>query len=355
MIEKFVRKEVIKAKCYPEEMLPCTLKMDANENEWGLPLDIRALIAKDMTDYPFHRYPDSDSTMLRERLSAYTGVPAENLMVGNGSDELIHYVVSTFVGATDRVVIPAPAFSMYSFFVNLAGGVVIDVKPDESFRIDAEKVVEAAAAENANVVFICNPNNPTGSVLSLKEIKMVIEKSQAIVLVDEAYYEFYGQTVIDWIDRYPNLIVIRTLSKAVALAGLRIGFLAAGGCIMKYLSRVKVPYNVNSFSQYAACRVLENRESLDGWIDTFKMVRDDFINSLRHIEGVTVFPSQGNFVLLKMKHAQIVWDRLMEKGILTREFGGGLLEDCIRVTVCPPQQNQTFAAELKKCIGEAYP
>lgn len=352
MIENLARREVKEICTYLETALPCTIKMDANENEWGLPPDIDALIAEGMKYYPFHRYPDSDCTRLKERLSDYTGVPAKNLMVGNGSDELIRYVVDTFVGNTDRVVIPNPAFSMYRFFVNLAGGVVVKVEPDGDLKTDAAKVAKTAIDQRAKAIFLCNPNNPTGGVLPPGEIRMIIEKVPGIVVMDEAYYEFYGRTVIDWIEKYPNLIVLRTMSKAMALGGLRVGYLASGDCVMEYLNRVKVPYNVGSFSQHAACRVLENREAIDKWLDTFKTVRDGFVKDLKNIGGVTVYPTCANFVLLRMNRVHLVWEALFKKGILTRKFGEGILEDCLRVTICPPHQNRVFIEELKKALGE---
>ncbi len=354
MIDQLVRKEVVELKSYPESGPACTIKMDANENEWGLPEDIRAAIARGMKDFPFQRYPDSDSTKLRKLLCDYTRVPGKNLMVGNGSDELINYVVNIFIGPGDKTVIPQPTFSMYGFFVSLAGGVVAELDTHAGFNIDIHQITETASREKAKIVFLCNPNNPTGTVLSPGQIKEVIEESPGIVVVDEAYYEFYGRTVIDWIQRYDNLIVLRTLSKAMAIGGLRVGYLAAGDRIMEYLSRVKVPYNVGSFSQNAACIVLENRESIDKWLDTFIKAREDFINSLSCIEVITVFPTQGNFVLLRMKEAHRVWSKLLERGILTRKFGRGVLEDCLRVTVCPPGQNRVFIRELKECIREVY-
>jgi histidinol-phosphate aminotransferase len=352
MIDRLVRQEVKATEGCKELMVPCRLKMDANENEWGFPADLLSLTAKDIEGLSFHRYPDSDSAKLREKLAGYTGVPAANLMVGNGSDELIHYVVKTFVGAGDRVVLPLPAFSMYSFFLSLAGGVVIPVNPDEDLYIDVDRVIAASVKEEAKVVFLCSPNNPVGSVIPLEDIKRVIENCPGIVVVDEAYYEFYGKTVIDWIDRYPNLVVIRTLSKAAGIAGLRVGYLAAGDDIMQYLCRVKIPFNVNAFSQYAAGKVLDNRGRIDTWLDTFKEVREDFIGKLNLIEGITVFPSQTNFVLIRMEKAQSVWDSLFEKGILTRKFPGEFLKDYIRVTVCPPGQNDIFIEELKKSLEE---
>lgn len=354
MIKKLVRREVNEACSYPETALPCTIKMDSNENEWGLPGDICRLLEEGVKDFPFHRYPDSDCTGLREKLGHYTGVPAKNLMVGNGSDELIRYVVDTFVGSADKVVIPNPAFSMYGFFVSLAGGVVVTVEPGESLNIDAERVAKAARDQRAKVVFLCNPNNPTGGVLSEGEIRMIVEGAPGIVVVDEAYYEFYGRTAIDWIEEYPNLVVLRTMSKAMALGGLRVGYLAAGDLLMDYLGRVKVPYNVGSFSQHVACRVLENREAIDKWLETFREVRDDFVEDLKSIDGVTVYPTLANFVLIKLNRAHRVWEALFKKGILTRKYGEGILEDCLRITICPPQQNRIFIEQLKEMLGEVY-
>lgn len=354
MVDRLVRDEVRVLKSYPETALPCRIKMDANENEWGLPPEVKESIVKDVLDFPFHRYPDSDGTALKEKLEEYTGVPAKNLIIGNGSDELIRYVVDAFVSPGNNVVIPCPAFSMYRFFVNLAGGVVVEVGPKEDLRVDAQKVAKTAQEKNAKVVFLCNPNNPTGEVMEIEDIEMVIQKSPGVVVVDEAYYEFCGRTVVDRINSYQNLIVLRTLSKAAALAGLRVGYLAAGDAIMNYLYRVKVPYNVGSFSQMAAIRVLENRKAMDEWLDTFRCVRDEFIEDLRRVEGITVFPTGANFVLITMDKAHRVWEGLFKKGILVRKFGEGALENCLRVTVCPPRQNRAFLEGLKEVLGEVY-
>ena len=352
MIDSLVRKEVAQLTAYPETALPCLVKMDANENEWELPPGVKSSIVKDVQGFHFHRYPDSDGTRLRKMLEEYTGIPSGNLLVGSGSDELIRYVVDTFVGPGDRVVIPVPTFSIYGFFVNLAGGTVVNVGPEEDLRVDTGKVASAAAAKKAKVVFLCSPNNPTGEVLSAEGIERVVKKSTGIVVVDEAYYEFCGRTVIDRIKKFQNLIVLRTLSKAAALAGLRVGYLAADCAIMKYLNRVKVPYNVSSFSQQAALRVLENRQAMDRRLDSFRAARDEFMKDLIRIEGITVFPTGANFVLLRMDNAHGVWKGLFEKGILVRKFGEGALENCLRVTICPQRQNRAFIKELKRILGE---
>lgn len=351
-IDNLVREEVLELKNYKIPEISYNIKLDANENNWGLPRDIIDSIKMDIEDFSFHRYPHSDSSTLREKLSGYTGVNARNLMVGTGSDELIQYVVHTFVGRGDRVVIHTPTFSMYDFFTTMSGGVTVEVESDGDFVIDVEKIINAAVEQNAKVVFICNPNNPSGNVLSREKIKRIIEETPAVIVVDEAYYEFYGRTVIDWVYRYENLIVMRTFSKAMALGGLRVGYMAAGDKIMGYMNRVKVPYNVSSFSQFAACRVLEEDRVIKEWLSDFGYIRQDFVERLASIDGVKVFPTQANFVLIEVQDAEKIWRGLVDKGILVRKFSDRRLKNCFRVTIGQPQENRAFSEELWRCIQE---
>lgn len=351
MIEDLIREEIRELRGYKEGGVSSRFKLDANENGWGLPDSTKAAIIESLKDFPYHRYPDSDCTCLREKLSGYTGVKPEHLMIGNGSDELIQYIVQTFIGRGDRAIIQHPTFSMYGFFTRLMEGIPIEVYGDESFGIETETIIDAAKAEEAKVVFLCNPNNPTGRVMASGEIRQVITKAPGVVVVDEAYFEFHGESVIEWIYRYDNLVVLRTFSKAMAIAGLRVGYLAAGDGIMRYLSRVKVPYNVGAFSQHVAIKVLEHLESVKEWLAAFGEARDAFIQSLSAIDGIKVIPSRANFVLIEVDDAEWLWNRLLEKGILVRKFGDERLRKHLRVTIGAPHENEAFLLEIKRILG----
>ncbi len=351
-INGLVRREVQELESYSVPELPVDIKMDANENNWGLPEALRDRVKTGVGDFPFHRYPDSDSSTLRERLGRYTGMDAGNLMVGNGSDELIMYVVNTFVSKGDRIVIHTPTFSMYDFFTRLSGGQTVAVESDGDFRVDSDSIVKAALEQEAKIVFVSNPNNPTGTVLSETELERIISGVRSVVVVDEAYYDFYGETVINWVYEHSNLIVLRTFSKALALAGLRIGYLAAGDEIMEYLKRVKIPYNVSSFSQYMAGMVMDEEKALREWLEEFRQVREDFASELASIDGVKVFPSHANFVLISVPDGEGTWRKLLNKGILVRKFGDRKMKDCLRVTIGKPGENRVFLRELAKCLKE---
>ncbi|MBA1335203.1 MAG: Histidinol-phosphate aminotransferase [Firmicutes bacterium] len=351
MIENLIREEIRGLRAYKEGGINSRFKLDANENGWGLPDSTKASIVESLKDFPYHRYPDSDSTDLRERLSGYTGVKPEHLMIGNGSDELIQYIVQTFIGRGDRVVTQYPTFSMYGFFTKLMGGIPIEVYGDGAFRVDTELIIDTAKAEEAKVVFLCNPNNPTGRAMASEEIRKVLTGVPGVLVVDEAYFEFHGESVIKWIYRYDNLVVLRTFSKAMAIGGLRVGYLAANDSIMKYLTRVKVPYNVGSFSQHAAAKVLEHLESVREWLAAFGEVRDAFIESLSAVDRIKVIPSRANFVLIEVDDAEWLWNRLVEKGILVRKFGDERLRKHLRVTIGTPHENEAFLLEIKRILG----
>lgn len=241
---------------------------------------------------------------------------------------------------------------MYGFFTELAGGEGIEVPGGEDFSIDCHGIIQSAARYGAKIIFLCNPNNPTGKAVRHGDIKKILTHTRAVVVVDEAYYEFHGETVIRWVYEYPNLIVLRTLSKAMALAGMRIGYLAADSKIMGYLRRVKSPYNVNALSQLVACRVLEEERGIKEWLDTFRRVRNQFVSDLGTIEGVKVYPTQANFVLFQVRNAHRIWQGLAGRGILVRKFRDSMLKDCLRVTVGHPGENSIFLRELMNCIKE---
>jgi histidinol-phosphate aminotransferase len=351
MIDELVRKQVKGLSAYSEGGRRCAIKLDANENAWGLPRDIANSVIEDIKGFDYHRYPDSDSTALRKDLSLYTGVKPDNLMVGNGSDELIQYIINTFVGQDDPVLIHWPTFSMYGFFTKLAGGRLVEAFPSNGFEPDIEAMAQTAKHERVKVVFLCNPNNPTGAVIPSVGIRHLLETVQCIVVIDEAYYEYYGQTVINWVDEYPNLIVLRTFSKALALAGLRVGYLATGDGIMGYLSRVKVPYNVDAFSQMVACSVLRQRENLERRMKDFKDARDALVKALQGIDGIDVYPTNANFVLIRLPRASDIRTRLMDRGILVRGFREKGLEDCLRITVGTKAENGEFISQLTDIVG----
>lgn len=350
MIEDLLRDEIKNFKNYEVYNIPCKYKMDANEAPFRLPDAVMESIGNIINSANVNIYPDPLAENLKRELAVYCGISKENIMVGNGSDEIIHLIMLAFVDKNDIVLYPVPSFSMYSVYTKIAGAHEVGVSLNEDYSYDADSFVVAVKKYKPKVVFLCTPNNPTGSVIKRDDIIKIADASDGLVVVDEAYFEFYGETVVDIIDKYDNIIVLRTLSKAFGLAGLRVGYLAANKTVVKYLSLVKSPYNINSVSQAIALSVLKSG-TLKDRLDYILNERQYLINGLNKIDNIKVFPSDANFVLVKFKDADYVYNELIRRGILVRDFSKShSLEGCLRITVGTREANNYLLQCLKEML-----
>ena len=252
--EQFVRADVRKLVPYTTKHMPQCISMDANENPFPWPEGMReALFSEKLM---FNRYPDGMASELRKAISSYVRVPAEGILVGNGSDELIQLILLTFGGSQKSLILHPPTFSMYQISARLTDTGVVEVPLLNGLDLDFKGILKAAQSENAHVIIICNPNNPTGSLFPREEILRIVRESGKIVVVDEAYAEFSGETLIPEIENYPNLVILRTFSKAFGMAGLRLGYLLGQAKTIDLINRVRPPFNVNSLSQKAGILAL---------------------------------------------------------------------------------------------------
>jgi histidinol-phosphate aminotransferase len=324
------------------------IKLDANENPYGP--SPRALEA--VARYPYYAiYPDPDQTPLRRALSVYTEQPVERILCGNGSDEIIDLLMRLFIEPGDAVVESPPTFGMYSFNTGVVAGKNVVVPRDEDFAIDVEAVADAVLAHKAKLVFLPSPNNPDGSVLVRRDIERLLELP-TVVVIDEAYAEFSGESVIDLVGQYPNLVVLRTFSKWAGLAGLRIGYGIIPEPIIKHLWKIKPAYNINMAGQAAAIASLEDLDYLQSNVRTIISERERVYGALQAIEQVHPFPSQANFILMRVRDhdARTLKLALEGRGILVRYFNKPGLRDCIRVSIGTPAQNDAFLAALRELL-----
>lgn len=351
MIENLLREEIKGFKNYEVENVPYKYKMDANETPFELPEEVMKNIEDIVKSTRVNIYPDPTAEKLREELARYCSVTPKNIFVGNGSDEIIHLIMLAFVDKGDTVLYPHPSFAMYSIYSKIAGANEIAVNLDEDYTYNVERFAEAVERYKPKLVFLCNPNNPTGSVIDEEDIIRIIEKAKGIVIVDEAYFEFYGKTLVPYIDRFENLIVLRTLSKAFGIAGLRVGYALSNGEIVKYLNLVKSPYNLNSLSQRIALEVLKSgvlKERVNYIINE----REKLVKELNKINGIKVYPSHANFVLCKFENANDVHKRLVERGILVRNFSNVKgLEGTLRITVSSADANDYLINALREILS----
>jgi histidinol-phosphate aminotransferase len=292
-------------------------------------------------------------------VSEATGWAEDGILVANGSNELIQSVLAIVVGPGVSVVIPEPTFTLYRLMTEVNAGEVVSVPLAEDLGFDVDAIIRAARAHRAAVVVLCTPNNPTGSALTRDEIARIHDETDALILADQAYVEFGGDDAIPLLRERPRLVVLRTFSKAMAMAGLRAGYMLAHPALAAEVNKAKLPYNVNFFTEVAAAEVLRARHLLEPGVAKLREERDRLIREMGAIPGLRVFPSAANFWVFRVEAPRITHTRLFERlldeyGILIRDVSKyPMLENCLRVNVGSPQENDELLGAVRAIMEEA--
>ena len=340
-IKKFVRPNIRSLSAYEAKDIPCKVKLDANESPYGFKDALK--VVKSINT---NRYPDPAAKELKKLVSMELRLRTENIMHGNGSDELIYYLITTFGGP---VLYPVPTFSMYGIISQAFGEKRIAIPLDKEFDLELEKILMAIKKQKPKLIFLSSPNNPTGNCFSSDRILKIIEVSNGIVVVDEAYQPFASDKgFMPMLKDYKNLVIMRTLSK-IGLAGLRVGFLIADGEIINEVNKVRLPFNLNSLSQAVAVKVLKNKKALKSYIKSIISERGRLFSEMAKIKGIKPYPSEANFILFRVKEPDKIYKRLLKKGILVRNMNG-VVNNCLRVTVGTPEENRIFLNAMKEVI-----
>jgi histidinol-phosphate aminotransferase len=350
-LDNLVRPNVKSLKAYHVDNHDCKIKLHANENPFPLPTEILDLISCSFKNFQFNRYPDPGCQQLRKAISTATDIPAQNLVVGNGSDELLQLILQVFCEPGDGVAFPDPSFAMYSILAKS-----MDLKPvpfslNDQWDFKADSFLEIAEQTKTKVVFFSFPNNPTGNCFSSEEIEKTLDNFQGIVVLDEAYYDFAQKTFKNRLETNNNLIVLRSLSK-IGLAALRVGFAAASPLIVEELNKIRLPYNSNSVSQMVANEVLNQFHLIQKQIDLIIQERTHLFEELSKLNEIEVFPSDSNFLLFKTsQNSGEVFQKLAQKDILLRDLSSHpKLKNCLRVTIGTPDENSNFLQEIEKIL-----
>jgi len=332
----------------PEVYVEDVLRLDANENPYGCSPKVNQALAS--CDY-LNIYYDAGQAELRKLLQGYTGVGAEHIVAGSGSSELIDIVLRLFVESGDEVIVCAPSFAMYRFSAETYGGRLVKVLRDKDFAIDT-KAVKAAIGKRTKIILVDNPGNPTGSMTCQGDLLEIVDTGQP-VLVDEAYFEFAGETVAPLVSQYKNLMVLRTFSKWAGLAGLRIGYGLFPPEIADYLMKIKLPYNVSVAAIVAVRESLKDMDYLMGNVKAIVAERERLFTELKGLKFLMPFPSQANFILCSVPDglASELRQKLQEKGIQVRYFDTSLLQNYVRISVGKPEHTDILIRALKE-IGE---
>ncbi len=348
-IEDLVRKEVIDLNSYHVENIPCEVVLDANENPFPIPEFLKGEIRESFNNIETNRYPDSRAQRLKAVIAARDGIPADQVLVGNGSDEIIQMILTVFCPKEGRVIFPAPTFSMYALITKAWGGISTEVPLNSDWDLDLSLFFEKIEQERPSVAFFSTPNNPTGNCISRDKMIHILENFGGIVVIDEAYFHFSDETFLDFLENFPNIIILRSLSK-IGMAGLRLGYCVASEKIIGYLNRVRLPYNINSFSQVAAEVILNNWNILGGQIEQLQKERMRVFHSMEKIKDILPFPSKANFILFRLaedEEPEVFFKKLIDKGIRIRNLSNvPFLKRCFRVTIGTQRENDVFLAAL---------
>ena len=344
-----VRPQVRALSAYHVDETAVRIKLDAMENPFLLPAAMQQEIARVVRNMPINRYPDPSGKDVKKAIASIWKMKPEQMILGNGSDELIQAIILAFGGP---VLIPVPTFAMYDITSRALAQAVVTVPLDGDFDLDAKQMLIKAKEYKAKVIFLACPNNPTGNRFSDKAVRTILDNANAAVVIDEAYFSFSGKTWLPLLKKYPNMIILRTLSK-IGFAGLRIGVLIASEELVEELNKIRLPYNINSLSQAVAVAALKHRKVLDQQISLLISERRKLYNALSRIQGLSAYPSETNFILFRTtRDATRVYTRLKQAGILIKNLNKpGPLKNCLRVTVGKPEENSAFLRALGSILG----
>ena len=353
LIFSLVKPEIQDLKAYSVPEIECKIKLDGNESPFPLSSDMIARIKRCLDKVGVNRYPDPQATELRKAISEHTGIDIRSIVTGNGSDELIEMIIRSFAGGTGKILIPSPTFSMYKISTVTLGYEIIEVELDNNFDLDIKTIREKIENEDPDIIFLASPNNPTGNIFSEDRITEILESTgtNTVVVLDEAYCDFSGISYLSQLDKYNNLIILRTLSK-IGFAAIRLGILFASEAICEIINKVRLPYNINSYTQVFAQAAFENMGTINRNNRVIINERERVFNRLRIIPGVDAFKSDANFILIRVDNAERLFRQLVEKGILVRSFGGpDRLKNCLRVTIGTTKENESFLKALSAIIS----
>jgi len=329
------------------------VKLNSNEN-FFVPKEFLKDVLKEVIEEVDPRiYPRDERAELEEVLSRYVNVSLGQIVVGEGSDQLIDLVSRAFLKHSDVALSIIPTFSMYEQCVRVQRAKFVAVPLREDFSLDVDKILDSAKP-GARLLFLCSPNNPTANQFDLKEIQCLVEEFNGLVIVDEAYVEFSEQNVSSIVEKNENLIILRTFSKAFGLAGLRLGYAISNEDLGSILSkRLQLPYSATSITLKIATKLLEKIDVIKKAIEEVKTERKNLIRRFNKIDQVHAFDSQTNFVLMQVnKRSDAVTEALLDRGVIVRNVGKVLhLPNCLRVTVAPPEMTEKFIKELRKILN----
>jgi histidinol-phosphate aminotransferase len=348
--QDLVRPEILALKAYPVPSSDGLVKLDAMENPYALPEGLRRGLAAALARVDVNRYPTPSPQKLRDAIMRRMSIPpGMDVLLGNGSDELIQILITALARPGAAMMYPWPTFVMYSMGATFAGMRAVPVPLRDDFSLDADAFIARMQAENPALVFLAYPNNPTGVLYPEADVVKIIRACKGLVVLDEAYHVFARKSFLPRLSEFDNLVVIRTVSK-LGLAGIRLGYLVGRPEWVAELDKVRPPYNVSVLTQAAALFMLERLEVLEEQAAHILSERKNLGAALTALKGVTVYPSEANFFLIRVADADRVFGALKTQGVLVRNLNSPVLKNCLRVTVGTPDENRILLNALRESL-----
>jgi histidinol-phosphate aminotransferase len=354
LISAIFRSEVLAMSSYHVQNAQGFIKLDAMENPYSWPEELQQDWLDTLKNCQLNRYPDPEANQLKQTIRQSNAIPEQfDIMFGNGSDELIQLLLMALPTGSS-VLSPAPGFVMYKQISDSLGLNYIGIPLlADSIELDLPAMLAAIEQHQPSVIFIAYPNNPTGNLFNEAAIKDIITAAKGLVIIDEAYAPFANASFMGYLEHYPNLLVMRTVSK-LGLAGLRLGYLVGSSTIIEQLNKIRLPYNINILTQATAHFALTHGAVFDQQTQAICTERSIVAEQLKALEGITPYPSSANFILFKTpkNQADTIFASIKQQGVLIKNMNpqGGLLIDCLRVTIGKPDENTAFLTALKQSL-----
>lgn len=355
--QHWVRPEILELTPYHVPDASGMVKLDAMENPYALPAELREQWAQRLHTLELNRYPDAGGAQLKQRVRQAMNIPdSAGLLLGNGSDEILQIMMLALARDGASVLTPEPGFAMFAMIARTTGLTYRGVPLDADFQLDVPAMLAAIARHAPALVLIAQPNNPTGNAFDAEGLRAVVEAAPGLVVIDEAYYPFSAGNCLDWLAEYDNLLIMRTVSK-LGLAGLRLGLLMGSKPWIEALEPLRLPYNINSLTQASAGFALEHYDAFMQQAAAIVSQRDVLATGLASLPGVTVFPSEANFVLLRVSagQADALAAGLRDQNVLVKNVSAAhpSLHDCLRITVGTEQENRILLEVLGRLVTDA--
>ncbi len=354
-VKRWIRPSILAASAYKVPDATGLIKMDAMENPYTWPEDVKQAWLEELRHIDLNRYPDASADDLKDCLRTAMGIPPSiSILLGNGSDEIIQILALAMAQQDNVFLAPEPGFVMYRVITEMTGARFIGIPLLDDFSLDRKAMIAAIEQHQPALVFLAWPNNPTGNLFDQESVLALIEAAPGLVVVDEAYYAYAGKSFMDCLGQYDNLLVMRTMSK-LGLAGLRVGVLMGPHDWLDELEKVRLPYNISTLTQKSVDFICQHLHVLEHQVSELRQARETLQASMKKLPNIHVWPSQANFILFRVlnKSADAIFSGLRNQGVLIKNLHGShaMLQGCLRVTVGTEEENRRFIEVLSQLVG----